>query len=126
MSKASRITYLEQLYNGNLENKQTEILDYIYKNGRQSTEQLRDKLIYPHQTLTASLSALMDFGLINVVDIIQTEKEGRKSTFSVYEFVYNEIEQISLQDERHLEKALKWEKNYKKYKDILKITLVKN
>jgi len=124
MSKASRINYLEQLHRGNLENFRIGILDYIKRNGRKSTEELRNELIYPHQTLTGSLSVLTDFGLIKVVDTIQKEKEGRKSTFSVYEFVFNEFEQLELQEARHLEKAKNWLKGYNKFKGVLKISLI--
>ena len=67
----------------------------------------------------------MDFGLIKVVNTIKYEIEGRKRSYSVYGFVYNEIEQITLQDERETEKANQWLKGYEKYKDVLKISLIK-
>jgi hypothetical protein len=124
MSKASRINYLEQLNNGNLEQNAVAILDYIKKNVQKSTFELRDELVYPHQTLTSRLTVLMDFGLIKVVDTISSEVNGRKTTCSVYEFVPNEIEQVILQEERELEKAKQWLKGYEKYKDILKISLI--
>jgi DNA-binding MarR family transcriptional regulator len=124
MSKASRITYLEQLNNGNLERTAVAILDYIYRRGKKSTDELRNELIYPHQTLTACLSSLSDFGLINVVETITSETNGRKSTFSVYEFVSNEFEQLELQEERHLIKAKNWLKGYDKFKDVLKVSLI--
>jgi histone deacetylase complex regulatory component SIN3 len=66
----------------------------------------------------------MDFGLIKVVNTISKEVDGRKTTCSVYEFVPDEIEQVILQDERELEKAKAWLKNYDKYKEILKISLI--
>jgi predicted transcriptional regulator len=125
MSKASRLNYLEQLYSGNLEQNAVAILDYIKKNGPLSTLELRNELIYPHQTLTSRLTVLMDFGLIKIVDTIKHEIEGRKRSYSVYDFVYNEIEQITLQDERETEKANQWLKGYEKYKDVLKISLIK-
>lgn len=124
MSKASRINYLQQLYNGNLEQNAVAILDYIKKNVTKNTFELRDELVYPHQTLTSRLTVLMDFGLIKVVNTISKEVDGRKTTCSVYEFVPDEIEQVILQDERELEKAKAWLKNYDKYKEILKISLI--
>ena len=125
MSKASRLNYLEQLYNGNLEQNAVAILDYIKTNGPLSTLELRNELIYPHQTLTSRLTVLMDFGLINIVDTVTHEIEGRKRSYSVYDFVYNEIEQVTLQDERKREKANQWLKGYEKYREILKISLIK-
>ena len=124
MTNASKKTYLEQLYTGNLENNTVNILDYIYKEGPKSTKELRDELIYPHQSLTGCLSNLMDEGLIKIVGTVTNEVNGRKSTFSVFEFVSNETEQTSLKNERHLEKANNWLKGYDKYKGILKISLI--
>jgi predicted transcriptional regulator len=124
MINASRITYLEQLHNGNLENNSIGILDYIKRNGPKSTEELRNELIYPHQTLTGSLSVLTDLGLIKVIKTVSKVTKERKSTFSVYEFVQSEIEQVILQDERELERAKKWLKGYEKYKGILKVSLI--
>ena len=63
------------------------------------------------------------FTIIN--NTIKYEIEGRKRSYSVYGFVYNEIEQITLQDERETEKANQWLKGYEKYKDVLKISLIK-
>jgi hypothetical protein len=124
MSKASRINYLEQLYRGNLQQNAVAILDYIRVNGRKSTFELRDELIYPHQTLTSRLTVLMDFGLIKIVDTISNEVNGRKTTCSVYEFVPEESEQLTLEYERELEKAATWFKNYDRFKDLLKISLI--
>tara|TARA_R110000751_G_scaffold206469_2_gene310493 strand:- start:350 stop:730 length:381 start_codon:yes stop_codon:yes gene_type:complete len=125
MSKASRLNYLEQLYSGNLEQNAVSILDYIKDNSPINTLELRNQLIYPHQTLTSRLTVLMDFGLIRIVDTHSYEIGGRNRSYSVYEFVYNELEQVTLQDERKTEKAKQWLKGYEKYKDVLKISLIK-
>lgn len=124
MTNASKITYLQQLYTGDLENNTVSILDYIHKEGRKSTYHLRNELMFPHQTLTSSLSNLMDEGLIQVVDTISIELDGRFRSYSVYEYVHEELEQIKLSEARHLEKANNWLKGYEKYKDILKISLI--
>jgi len=124
MSKASRINYLQQLNSGNMEQNAVAILDYIKNHVRKSTFELRDELIYPHQTLTSRLTVLLDFGLIKIVETISKEVNGRKTSCSVYVYVYNELEQVRLQEERELEKAKAWFKNYDKYKNILKISLI--
>jgi len=126
MTIASRKTYLVELHNGNLKLNAVYILDYIKKNGRKNTFELREELTLPHQTLTSRLTALLDTGLIKVVDTITKEINGRFSSCSVYEFVSNQDEQIALEYERHFDKARKWLNNYDKYKEVLNISLKNN
>ena len=126
MSKASRITYLTELKNGNLKQNAVAILDFIKNFGPISTFELRNRLVYPHQTLTSRLTVLMDFGLIKVIDIDQREVQGRMSSCSVYQYVESEFEQKDLEQDRLAEKAENWLKGYDKYKEILNITLTNN
>ena len=124
MTNASRLQYLEQLYTGDLDNNIVSILDYIHKEGRKNTHELRSELVYPHQTLTSGLSNLMDLGLIKVVDTISIVLNERNRTYSVYEYVHEEAEQINLENKRTLEKAKAWLKGYEKYGKILKVSLI--
>ena len=120
MSKASKETFLAELYAGNLERNGTYLLHYLMTEGRKGLHELRDELTIPHQSLTGTLSDLHDCGLVDIVDTVRIEIDGRNRSFSVYEFVNDEKRQEEIIRQRKKERAEKWLNVYKKNKSELK------
>lgn len=105
--KAKVRTWLENLNNGNIENKTQRILNCIHNEtqyGGIDTYSLREKLKIPHQSLTGIISVLQDNGLVKVVDIIQF----MNNHYSVYQFVIDPQERTFLKNDREREKILNW------------------
>lgn len=73
---------IEQIDSGKALNNDALILRYIKDMNGSYLERMRDTTGIPHQTLTASLSRLEDFGLIYVAGYIK----GRKRNYSFYKF----------------------------------------
>ena len=120
-------TYLDNLISGNIKTKQLRLLEYIfnYTAGTFGTSAdefivlkgdpkdwltivtMKRDLQMPHQSLTASLSALEDLGLVKVMGQVVEEKNV-KSTYSIFTFVKDLDERQRLIEERIKEKYLNW------------------
>ena len=99
-------TWLRQIELGNIKTNHTKVLSYIKRCVMATNiHEMRLHLGMPHQTLTATLSVLMDYGLIKSVG------EGvviKGNTYSELKFVYDEEERKILEAERKLEKFRQW------------------
>jgi transcription initiation factor IIE alpha subunit len=90
-------TWLNNVKNGRINSKTERILSFIYQRtindgvsmdlfcrqpGNISTDEMREKIGYTHQTLTAILSNLQDEGVIKVVG----EKHKGSEVYSLWTF----------------------------------------
>ena len=67
-SRKARIkTYMLALQNGDVRGNQMEVLDFIYRNPGTTVHEMRTALSMAHQSLTPSVSNLLDCGLIREV-----------------------------------------------------------
>jgi DNA-binding transcriptional ArsR family regulator len=115
--KAKVRTWVNNVENGYISNRTEYILSEIYKktvaiktdlfaagSGRVSTDELRESLKIPHQTLTAVLSQLQDEGLIYVAG----EKEKGSECYSYWSYTFGNTKRLRLIDERKKEKFNAW------------------
>jgi hypothetical protein len=97
-------TFLKQLENGNIANKSVAVLKLIRDTPKISTDALRDVSGFPHQTLTAIVSNLLDDGVIQVCG----EVEVGDSNYSKYIFVEDVDTILGNQRKRRLVKYKYW------------------
>ena len=96
MSKQSREAFLELVRSGERDTKARQV--YMHLSGRRmTTQELRDELNMPHQTLAARVSELMDLG------IVKQDDDGRFSHAQPSEYTFNAML-------REQERYLKWAK----------------
>lgn len=110
-------TWIANVQNGKITSRTEAILYEIYKktishkidlfaeySGRVSTDELRESLNIPHQTLTAILSNLQDEGIIYV----SGEKERGSEFYSYWSYTLTNDRAARLIRERQKEKFYTW------------------
>jgi transcription initiation factor IIE alpha subunit len=128
-------TWINNVKNGRINSKTEKILSFIYQRtmyfgtaqdlfnrhpGMIATDDLRERLGYTHQTLTAILSNLQDEGVIKVVG----EKAKGSEVYSYWTFEMDP-EQIELNKEnREREKFFAWCKRSVEFQKFLSVDLV--
>jgi hypothetical protein len=99
-------TWLRQIELGNIKSNHAKVLNYLKKKETFSNiHRMRIELNMAHQSLTATISILMDYGLIKSVG------DGvviRGNTYSEFMFVKEEWERELLQHMRKKEKFKQW------------------
>lgn len=110
-------TLLRNLDNGLIRNNTEIILNHI-KNSQNgvSTYTMRITLKIPHQSLTAVLSNLLDFGVIQVAGM----SSHKESYYSIWKFVCDINEQKRIREIRRVTKYSKWVKlGLREYEDLM-------
>lgn len=93
---------------------------FTYQTTGIDTETLRNHLGMAHQTLTSRLSELQDNGLIKVIG----EKHGDESVYSVYAYVSDPEERITLAEVRKKEKFTQWmDRGLNEFWDLLPLSV---
>lgn len=119
--KAKIQTFLIQLHAGNIKGNQMAVLEYIWKNSGTTIHEMRTELFMPHQSLTPSVSNLMDAGIVKEIGQVKI----KDSVYSQYQFVPDEVEQDLLAEARKKEKFAQWVKmGLKEYEDLMAIELL--
>jgi len=103
-SDASPQTYINHLQNGNIKSATMKILKYIKDNPKCILSTIRTETGISHQTVTSSISNMMDLGLIKFVGKV----ENKKSVYSQLEYVSDLLEVYSLIEQRKNEKIYRW------------------
>ena len=118
--KAKIKTYMMQLQNGNIRGNQMECLDYIYKNQGATVHEMRTALAMAHQSLTPSISLLLDCGLIREIGQVKI----KDSFYSQYEFEPDAGNQDILAKERLDEKFKQWMERGKDFMELMHSRLI--
>ena len=99
-------TWLRQIELGNIKSNNAKVLNYLKKQEINSNiHRMRIELNMAHQTLTATISVLMDYGLI------KSTGDGiiiKGNTYSELEYVKENWERELLQHMRKKEKYRQW------------------
>lgn len=93
-------TYLLQLENGNIKSNAVKVLNHIKTNVPRDTNTIRAELRLTHQTLTATLSNLLDMGLIKIIG----KKRREDSVYSIFQYVSSAGERLELRKARKRKK----------------------
>ena len=117
--KAKIKTYMMQLQNGNIRGNQMECLDYIYKNQGATVHEMRTALAMAHQSLTPSISLLLDCGLIREIGQVKI----KDSFYSKYEFEPDADKQDALATERLAEKFKQWKERGRDFVELMENSL---
>lgn len=96
--------WLRLMETGEMKNKLIIILRYIKNNPATTVYQIRIIFGYPHQTITAALSNLMDSGLVCSTGQIKI----CENFYSLLYFVNDHAERVVVADSRHREKLKQW------------------
>ena len=120
--KAKIQTWLRQIELGNIKSNNAKVLHYLKnKETFSNIHQMRTELKMAHQTLTATISVLMDYGLIKSIG------DGiviRGNTYSELEYVKEDWEREILQHMRKKEKYKQWlAKGIDEYAQMLPIDI---
>lgn len=113
--KAKIKTFLMQLQNGNIRGNQMECLDYIYKNTGATIHDMRIALGMAHQSVTPSISLLLDCGIIREMGQIKIND----SFYSKYEFEPDAEKQDELAKYRLDEKFKQWKQRGRDFIDLM-------
>ena len=120
--KAKIHTYMMALQTGKIRGNLMETLEFIWKNSGTTIHEMRTELRIVHQSLTPSVSGLMDCGLVKEIGQVQI----KESTYSKFQFVPDSEEQDRLASERLKEKFAQWIKmGLKEYKELMDDDLIK-
>ena len=103
-SDASPQTYINHLQNGNIKSATMKILKYVKDNPKCNLSTIRTETGISHQTVTGSISNMMDLGLIKFVGKV----EIKKSVQSQLEYVSDLLELYNLIEQRKNEKIYRW------------------
>lgn len=130
--KAKVKTWIRNVENGMIKTATERVLTEIYNVRKTNTDlfsfetsgidmgTLREKLGMAHQTLTSRLSELQDNGLIKVIG----EKHGDESVYSVYAYVSDPEERITLAEVRKKEKFTQWmDRGLNEFWDLLPLSV---
>lgn len=127
-------TWINNVNNGRINSKTEKILSFIYQRtiydgvaqdlfnrqlGKISTDDLREKLGYTHQTLTAILSNLQDEGVIKVVG----EKYVGSEVYSYWMYETNSTQILINKEEREREKFVAWLKRADEFEKYMSTEL---
>ena len=96
--------WLRLIETGELKNKSVQILHFIIHHPHTDLDSIRTSLNLPHQTCSAILSTMMDYGLVKGVG----ERQKNGLYYSQLLFVNNEIERDMLAFKREQEKFIQW------------------
>jgi predicted transcriptional regulator len=96
--------WLRLIETGELKNKSVKILHFIIHHPHTDLDSIRTSLNLPHQTCSAILSTMMDYGLVKGVG----ERQKNGLYYSQLLFVNNEIERDMLAFKREQEKFIQW------------------
>jgi len=107
--------WLKLIESGELKNKSVRVLNFIIKNPYTDLDQIRTTLQLPHQTCSAVLSTIMDYGLVKGIG----ERTKNGLHYSQLIFVVSEQERDLLAYKREQEKFMLWVnrglEDYQKY-----------
>ncbi len=114
--KAKIRTYLVQLQEGNIRGNQMEVLDFIFRNNGTTVHEMRTALAMAHQSLTPSISNLLDCGLIYEIGQVKIGD----SFYSKFAFEPDSEKQDELATARKKEKFAQWVRmGIKEFDDLM-------
>lgn len=113
--KAKIQTYMIQLQNGNIQGNQMEVLDYIWRHSGTTIHKMRTELFMAHQSLTPSVSNLMDAGIVKEIGQIKIND----SIYSQFQFVPDAEEQDRLAEDRLMDKFKQWKQKGRDFIDLM-------
>ena len=96
--------WLKLIESGELKSKSVRLLHFIITNPHTDLDSIRNSLNLPHQTCSAILSTMMDYGLVKGVG----ERQKNGLHYSQLMFVNNEQERDILAYRREQEKFIQW------------------
>ena len=99
--------YLDNLHSGFIKSKNDYILNEIFINSNITLYELRKKTKISHQTITSSISNLMDAGLVRITGKVIIDKKH----YSRFEVCTDHEDIARNQKERQAEKINQWIKN---------------
>lgn len=103
-SIAKGITLLKQVVEGKIKSNEAKVMQYLLTKDGTNIYEMRNVLRIPHQTLTATISNLMDMGLLKFDGLISIDEE----TYSVIKYCQNLDEINKVSQSREKEKFVKW------------------
>lgn len=123
-------TWINNVTNGRINSKTEKILSFIYQRtmyfgtaqdlfnrqpGMIATDDLRERLGYSHQTLTAILSNLQDEGVIKVAG----EKQKGSEVYSYWTFETDPAQILENKNDREREKFNAWLKRSEEFERFM-------
>ena len=114
--------WLRLIETGEFRNKTVVVLRHIYECKFGTTvHHLRNATGFPHQTLTAVLSNLMDAGIVGA----NGETFIGESYFSILHFIHDDAMRTQLSEERNWEKFRLWVKRgLEEFEQEMSVTLM--
>lgn len=96
--------WLKLIESGELKSKSVKVLHFVITHPYTDLDSMRSTLGLPHQTCSAILSNMMDYGLVKGIG----ERTKNGLHYSQLLFVENEIERDSLASKREYDKFIQW------------------
>lgn len=113
--KARIRTYMLQLQEGNIRGNQMEVLHHISRNPGTNIHEMRTALSMAHQSLTPSVSLLLDCGIIREVGQVRI----KDSFYSKYSFEPDAEKQDELAKTRLEEKYKQWTERGRDFMELM-------
>lgn len=116
-SEAKVQAWLRQIETGKIKTNVVRCLAYIKSNPYTTIYEMRTALGMPHQTLTATISLLMDEGAL----MFQGERQQNNEWYSALIYVSDQNTRQYIRNQRERDKFVLWLKQGERYQHLVNI-----